>query len=412
MSNYSNGKFFEIKNKNGQELISISIDNGYDCIKIVVNGLTYKLESDVMKWEIKKVNSLGTSNAEEKNMYYKDEFNSYAVGYRARNIMQYNKTNEEVKKVEVLLKDEKRIVSEEFTIGCKTAIAYALRQYEKATGRKIDFKNVDLIIGLALPHGLVEDYRVNVASKLSGENHYEVYFGSEVVKYDYEIKKGAVVVVSQVEAGILGELYDCRGNAKAPQNTAITRFPTLALDGGYKTFGVAPIYDAEFTLYGDLTESNTNYAMLNVYEKMANDIKTKYGRKPTARELNELITINDVEYNVGNIDGKVQYINLLEEREKVIQNIAYEFVEYLKNLPNTEALQVFKSVFVFGGTGNAFYKYLKEKIGHQIGEDKVILAKAEIDGTDVAPVYAVAVGLYKVLIAEVRAEGAVFDVNA
>lgn len=90
---------------------------------------------------------------------------------------------------------------------------------------------------------------------------------------------------SQALAAFMGLVTDDNGKIDY-DSEYFKHLPTLVIDGGQKTVG---IYVITATLQIELAESNTIFAMNNVYEKVVQTIKDDCGR-------------NDIEiYNIAEI---------------------------------------------------------------------------------------------------------------
>lgn len=388
------------------KLLLISVDPGFDFLKVVINGTSFKLPFNVEKTDEKQFNNM---KVDENFMLYRNgENETWRIGTYARDLIFQNK---DVKELEVKMNEfytEKRFVTEEFAIGVSSAIAKALFNYSQDENNDFSLDNLDeysIYLVVALPHAIREDYNGPVISSLEGEHSFELTIGtSSPIKFEYKLPSDQIITTSQTIAAIYNETADDEGNLDEEKNFYLSNGPTLVIDGGYYTMGLVPV-SVGGSIDNSKTESDSLHAMKNVNIKVADEIKDK---RPDAKHYT-------IEYLANKDDGKLKYLNKTDgnkvvkqeidikgiKKEKV-KEVCDEFIEHLNNKYNS--LLDFNYVLVTGGTGNEYYPHLKKYYVDEtqiLDADRLILSKNKFNGKDYSVEFAIAIGAYKALCAYV-----------
>ena len=210
--------------------------------------------------------------------------------------------------------------------------------------------------------------------------------------FRYHIAEKNVCTVSQTIAAILGETSDDIGNVDDEKFFYLSNGPTLVLDGGYYTMGMV-VVSRGGSVDETKTESDTQHAMANVNQLIAEAIKDK---RP---DINHYA----IEYLLSKDDGIIRYmsdgkataINLNELRQSKVQEICASLIQYLNDKYNN--LLDFKYVLVTGGTGATFYQQLLDYYSSAglLDSDHLMLTTGMLDGKQYPVEYAITIGAYK-----------------
>lgn len=376
-----------------KKIIQISLDNGYNGIKAVINKQLYVIPSDVVKVDFETVTSLSTGK-EEDNLRYTAGTKTYFIGTAARRYLNSNKKDMK-SKIENLV-SEKRIVSEEYIIGLETALAFCLYKYSESN-KDFSLKNLaeyEIQLAIALPHRVLKEYMPGVVANMAKKHSYVLNIGANEYKVEYTISDKNVLVYSQVIAAILGELLDDDGQACLPSDHPLNQLPTLVGDGGWYTFGLANVREG-LTIYDNEAESNSDFAMNNICQLTCDNIKEKYGLEFVPREIEDRIINQDTKQRYKDKDGTFKTFDILEEREIASDIIVKELLDYMDS--KYEDLVYTKNFLLTGGEGAAIYEKVKANKGPILGEDHILLTEGKFNGEKVDPMFAIAVGAYKAL---------------
>ncbi|WP_026507755.1 hypothetical protein [Butyrivibrio sp. MC2013] len=397
-----------------KKVMIIAVDPGFDAFKVVVNGEQYSLAKDVVR--TKEDNLLSVKRDEDFILSHYIEGESFFVGPNARKLLS-NKNYQEIqnKKETADTELETRFTTQEFEVGIWTAIGYALIRYSKEHGdefdideynefvkksdlrdKSIDKKYQDLVfaVAVALPNDAMDEWASvkNVLLKPSS-------FSIETIWGEYEInlafKDGQLIVSSQVVVAMLGELIDNEGNTMAPDDNML---PAIIIDGGYRTVGMFELSEALSVEDG---ESNIDYAMHNVNIEVASQLQAApYNRSDIhSYNIEKLIEKKEI-VRYKNKDGKVEEAPLEDIRNAVIEEKCNGLIDHLESKFN-DLLDV-KQIIIVGGTGSVYYPIIKEYIEKNNNYINVRLIESEMNGKEVPPVFAVAMGMYRLCLYEVK----------
>ena len=375
--------------------VYIAVDPGFDTIKVIANGKFFKFPFNTEKTDEKKISNMTV--ADDFILYRNKDNETWRIGQYARELIFEKKDSSDIEEKMKSFYSEKRFVSDEFTIGLRTAIAMAISEL----GLYNEINNINIFIMVALPHSVRDNYSTQVKSILSGNHDYFVKIGKELEEeYTYIIEEDNIFTVSQTVASILGETSDDDGNIDEDKFYYLSDGPTLVIDGGFYTIGEVAV-DRGGSINEEKTFSDTEHAMKNINMEIARELENQ---RPD-------IKYYVIEYLMNKNDGKVKYLNdgkadiidLNILKKDKIKEMSYRFIETLNKKYNN--LLDFNYVLVTGGTGACYYDYLKEYyVGKGIvEEDRLILTNNILNGKAFNIEFAIAAGAYKGLKGKVAA---------
>ena len=373
----------------------IAVDPGFDTIKVIANGKFFKFPFNIEKTDEKKISNMTV--AEDFILYKNNDNETWRIGQYARELIFEKKDSYDVEEKMKSFYSEKRFVSDEFTIGLRSAIAIAI---DKLNLYGL-INNITIFIMVALPHSVRDNYSTQVKSILSGRHKYYLRLGKEDHReYSYSIDENNIFTVSQTVASILGETSDDEGNIDEDKFYYLSDGPTLVIDGGFYTIGEVAV-DRGGSIDEEKTFSDTDHAMKNINIEITKEIEKQ---RPD-------IKYYVIEYLMSKNDGKVKYLkdgkadiidlNILKKEK--IKEMSEKFIESLNRKYN--CLLDFNYVLVTGGTGANYYEYLKEYyVGKGIvEEDRLILTNNILNGKNFDIEFSIAAGAYKGLKGKVSA---------
>lgn len=375
--------------------VYIAVDPGFDTIKVIANGKFFKFPFNTEKTDEKKISNMTV--ADDFILYRNKDNETWRIGQYARELIFEKKDSSDIEDKMKSFYSEKRFVSDEFTIGLRTAIAMAISEL----GLYNEINNINIFIMVALPHSVRDNYSTQVKSILSGNHDYFVKIGKELEEeYTYIIEEDNIFTVSQTVASILGETSDDDGNIDEDKFYYLSDGPTLVIDGGFYTIGEVAV-DRGGSINEEKTFSDTEHAMKNINMEIARELENQ---RPDIKYyvIEYLMTKNDGKVKYLN-DGKADIIDLNILKKDKIKEMSYRFIESLNKKYNN--LLDFNYVLVTGGTGACYYDYLKEYyVGKGIvEEDRLILTNNILNGKAFNIEFAIAAGAYKGLKGKVAA---------
>ncbi len=400
------------------EKLFISIDPGCDAFKVVINKKVFRISSNVQKTNIEEMKHLTGDQKPENYILLKKEYvkdgekliSNYAVGYLA----QLNQeTNRSVAMRYGILesRDNKKLdegseyfLSSEFLVGCEAMIGYAMYYYSQETSCTLnELQEAEIYCSIALPHSSVDRYSNAVISRISGNHKYGMTIGrGNNISFSYNIDSNNVFIASQVLAAVYGELLDDEG--QAVEDPTIKAFPTLVIDGGYRTLGLVNVRQNYFIDERE-AESNLDYAMVNINERVSKLLNENFNTNLLEFEIEDRISRNDKELKYEDKEsGKWLRTDLEKIRDEEADKVIEEMVKYLDKKYNR--LSDNKEILITGGTGKYIFDRLKKIFTgrSQFNENEIILTKAPFNGKECDPVFAITVGSYKAMLNQLSAE--------
>lgn len=399
--------------------IKIAFDSGFSGGKICINKLVMNIPFVIIQNSAFDGDySLRRADDTHITVSY-DGFN-YTVGQSAQDYLLRSKKAATTDSYMQGLYTMSRFDTKEFEVTLKTLIAYALYKYseytQKTMGEEVflleDINAWDIYIGIALPHSYYEEsaHRDTIRSyflnkdKTPKEIALNLTVGNmQPIPLRFSVNE-QIVCNSQCLCAIINEMIDENGD-DVEEFCNRELFPTLVIDGGYKTLGKALI---ERDMAVVMPESDTDHAMMNINRAVVGRISEKTSGYFDYM-IDELAENNEVIRYV-NEDGQVGEINVKQLKEEETKRIAGLLIQNL--LERFDNLLHVKSILVAGGSGKIYYPFIREfcdkqrtylsgniHIGTQnpknsfmgITEDNGNYTRKAIND----PIYTVVLGLYK-----------------
>ena len=366
----------------------ISIDPGFDSLKVVANGEIFKIPFSVQETDERKMTDYGIKT---NLLLYHDTFGcTYRVGAYAQDFIYEHKNDKLIDEQMDTFYSESRFTSKEFIVGLRTVIALSIEK-----NRISSTEPLDISLMVALPHAIREKYTAAVIGAVAGNHKFSLKHGeTDYVTYQFSIKEHQIFTVSQTIAAIIGETSNDRGNINKEKFFYLTNGPTLVIDGGYYTMGLVSVSRGG-SVDNEKTESDIMHAMRNVNIAIANEIKDK--RPDIKHYVMEYMIQNNQKIRYMQ-DNKAHSIDLAELKKKYTKTICDDFIKYLNDKYNS--LLDFNYIMVTGGTGASFFEQLKQYYvsNEIISNNNFLLANSELCGKTYSIEYSIAIGAYKGLI--------------
>lgn len=367
--------------------LQLSIDPGFDSIKIIANGMHFKFPFSAIETDERNMSDYGSRLG---FVLYKGESGTtWRVGQYARGLIFNNKSQEAQDELMRDFYTEERFVSNEFAVGIRSAIAMAIEE----TGLYEEQEALDLRIIVALPHAVRKKYASTIIGLVAGEHRYYMTFGNaEEKQYRFTVLDQHVFTVSQTIAAILGETSDDNGNINEEKYYYLSNGPTLVIDGGYYTTGLVPVSRGG-SVDDIMAASNTRHAMKNINLAVAQEVSD---RRPDIKHYAVEYLLSQNEGTVRHLDkGKVSTIDLAAIREEKIRSLCSSFIKYLNK--KYDSLLDFRYVLVTGGTGACYFPQLLEYYKNMglMDEEHMLLTRPRVGGVELPIEFAVAAGAFK-----------------
>lgn len=367
----------------------IGVDPGFDSIKVVMENTFFKMPFNAVQVDADKIIQ---HRATDSLIVYKNlRGKTYLIGDYARQFIYEFKNREEMLKEMESFYTIERFTKPEFKVVVQTAIHLAIQKHMDETN-EYDLGEYEIVVNVALPHRHVGDYRGVILDALAGEHQFDLKLGNgEYEKVSYSIKKKNIGTISQTLSALIAVTTDddCM---ESDEFEDILNGPSLVVDGGFYTVGLVDINEG-VVLSNESTDSNTKYAMKNVYEKIEQSLKDK---RAEIKSFNiEYLLKKNKEIKYRDKDGGVTTLDLEDLKKDKIKEQVGEFIEFLNKKYND--LFDIKYLIVTGGTGASYYESLKSYyVGSGIlAEDRVVLTKGTLSEREWDTEFAISVGAYK-----------------
>lgn len=376
-----------------QNQLFVSIDPGFDNMKVIANGQHYKFPFNAVETDERKMSDYGRRDG---FILYKDESGTtWRVGQYARGLIFDNKEQQEQAEKMRGFYTEERFTSNEFMVGLRTALAMAINK----AGLYDCQASLDIRLIVALPHSCRAKFSSTIVGAAAGEHSFFMRFDDSQEKaYRFTIQDSNVYTISQTIAAILGETSDDNGNINEEKFFYLSNGPTLVIDGGYYTVGLVPVSRGG-SVDDARAESDTGHAMKMVNVAVEQEIANQ---RPDIKHYS-------IEYLLTQDDGRVRYlengkartIDLATIRSEKIQEVCAHFAGYLDKKYNN--LLDFKYVLVTGGTGACFYQQLLAyyKEAGIMDEEHMMLTSPVINDKPLPIEFSIAAGAYKGLLGKI-----------
>ena len=366
----------------------VAVDPGFDSMKVVANGKAFKFPFNVVETDERKMTDYRLRD--DFMLYQGREGTTYRVGQYARELVYDNK-----EKVDTFY-TEQRFISDEFKVGLDTAIALAIEKngfYEKQA-------DLNIHIMVALPHACRTTFSPTIIGSTAGKHWFRLRCGNGKFRtYTFTIQEGQVHTLSQTIAAILGETSNDTGMLNAEKFFYLSDGPTLVLDGGYYTMGMV-VVSRGGSVDEAKTESNTQFAMANVNQCVADAVKDK---RPDISHYAVEYLIHKDNCTLRYMNGeKAETLDLKVLREEKMKEVCSELIDYLNRKYNH--LLDFKYVLVTGGTGAMFYPQILHyySSANLLDKEHLLLTSCELGSGSLPIEYAIAIGSYKGLLGVVN----------
>ena len=394
--------------------IVISTDPGFDSIKVTSeNRCMFKIAKEVVDITDKGNLFLGEQDEDFIKISNLIKGKEHLVGVSAAKYLNETKLDENEGA------EERALVSDTFAtfesienqVRIMAGIGMALIRLSNNDDNIISLKDIksedgvavkevvttqaNLHIGVALPHDAVEKEWGYINSWLKGNHTFTIETNG--TRYNFNIETNNLYPASQVVVALLGAISDDEGKVNINEGFLTKdECPAIVIDGGYKTVGKFVFTSIQTVSDG---ESNQEYAMKNIHEKVAKIIQDEYYRPDVNSRMVKRAVEENAELNYLSPDhskgGTINVKELVEtELTNVCQQLLNELMDKYNNLLNI------KSILFTGGTGAAYYgtfkKLLKENNITWL-DGKVKLTEYKFLGKSISPEYAISVGLYKAI---------------
>lgn len=389
--------------------LKIAIDVGYSASKVCINGIElFTIPSDIVE--------INANDTYLLDMHQPDYIctsyvagQSHLVGAQAASLLMEQSYRDKYNEIRDTMISYKRFLHNDAHIHLMTCIGMALIKYSEYT---MDNENVHpvfdirkdlkegslfkIYIILGYPHDVFAKTFQSVKPNLAKRHKFSIETENDTYNLDFAISAKHVMSYSQALAAYMGTVLDDNGEL-LEDSPHFKKLPALLIDGGWKTLG-------KFVLTKNLkieaAESNTDFAMKNVYQKIIEVLRNEYGREDF-----EVYNIEEILKNQGGIitaydaeTDQTSSVDINEMFNKFKDEICSEMIEYLNERHNK--MRDIQEIIIAGGTGAAYYDsfmdYINQKRGH-LSKD-IYLINYEFNGVKIETVYAVVVGLYKVLL--------------
>ncbi len=392
-----------------EESVFIAVDPGFDSIKIAINGFYLKFPKEVVDITgIDDARFLGKKNKSFLKVNY-IEGKQHLVGEYAAIYLseQGGKVPNGIEESEKLHDTFETFKTVDKQILIMSAIGKGLINYAQHSkdhnviivDRDDGTHDVKIVpmskiyVGVALPHDAVDDSWKYIETWLKDQHKFSLETADGVYNFDLDTKRS--MVGSQVISALYGVLTDDYGALKEEEESEMlseNRLPAIVIDGGYLTLGCAHFTSVKLV---DDSDSNLTFAMKNIYENVAANIREKSGRNDvTSIMIKQIMRKNDKTINYVDEDGNGYTLDVAEIVKEETRVVCEKMVAELKKKYNN--LVNIKSVIITGGTGIAYYEHIKALLA-PCKWINVILTDYEFYGEKITPDYAIVIGMYKVL---------------
>lgn len=366
----------------------ISLDPGFDSMKVIANGNNFKFPFVARETDERKLSDYGDR---QDFILYKDEAGAtWRVGQFARSILFGEKGNPSDDPMQSFYTEE-RFISAEFIVGLRSAIARAIDMaglYEQQA-------DLDIRLIVALPHAVRTKYASTVVGLAAGEHSYYMTLNKEAERmFHFTIDERNIYTISQTIAAILGETSNEKGYINQERYFYLSNGPTLVIDGGYYTTGIVPVSRGG-SVDDTHAESDVRHAMKNVNIAIAQELAEK---RPDIKHYNVEYLLSQGETLLRSMNretGMVESIDLGVIREAKLRAVCADFLAYLDS--KYDNLLDFRYILVAGGTGASFFNQMFEHYRNTgLMDDKhMLLTVPTLNDADLPIEFAIAVGAYK-----------------
>ncbi len=325
----------------------IGIDVGFSSVKAMSPNKRYCFPSFVKKID----GNLMSMNDDD--IYYRDKDGVYLVGTKAQDLVRTDDTNDTNSSF-----DRNRYYTKDFIILIRTAIAIGLMDTEE---RRYD-KQYRPFIQTGLPAAYLKEDAPKIRSSFLQPGSYELKLGSgKWMKFENNLKGEDVAVMSQPAGTMNSIMFDDEGNER-PTAKAMMCKNLIIADFGFGTFDPYGVINRKKVL----EESINNLGMKRVLEVASSYIYNDYHmdiRIPQMRKYMKdgYVKVVDIQNMISKrvpLDNYIERacMQVAEEATKKLYEVASYFNDY-------------EVLIVTGGTGAAWFDFIKEKLSGMDGLD-------------------------------------------
>ena len=389
------------------EKIFITVDPGFDSVKVLVNGFYQKFPKEVVDiTELDESKFIGNKTGAFLKASY-IEGKQHLVGEYAAKFLSERNKKEGGQESEMIHDTFETFKTTDRQISIMSAIGKGLIDYTiNSKNSVVSFVKQDdgsfdvntgigkLYVGVAMPHDAVDEWSY-IRSWLKGEHKFKLETRDGVYNFDLDIKN--IMDGSQVISALFGTLTDDEGNFIDDNALSEDKLPAIVIDGGYYTVGMAHFTSVKLV---DDSASNLTYAMKNIYEMVAKQIREESKRTDvTSARVKQVMRSKDKTINYYVEEEEKGYSIDVESlvktaTGKVCEDMIAELRQKYNNLVDI------KTLLVTGGTGIAYYEHIKEILAG-CPWINVELTDYDFMGEEITPDFAIVIGMYKVLKAAV-----------
>jgi len=384
--------------------LKIAVDMGFSASKVCVNGKEmFTIPSNIVEVTGKENYLMGLHQPGFISVSYYPE-QKHLVGEQAASLLM----DQSYKKV---YNEETEASYDHFSqtnthIHLMTCIGMALIKYSQYTMENNVKPQFDVTKDLAkgslfkiyvilgYPHDVYSREFQREKPNLAKHHEFTIETEDDTYEMNFTIQPEHVMGYSQALAAYMGLVIDDKGNLDE-SSEHFKRLPALLIDGGWKTIGTFLLTK---NLNVEQAESNKDYAMNNIYQKVVEEIAEKYERDDIKVYNIEQILRREGGEIVARTGGTTKVVNINDIFERNRDEVCQNMIAYL-NEKHNDMLDI-KEIVIGGGTGAAYHdffmSYIKKEKGHLVKD--ICLIDYMFNGAPIDPMYAVAVGLYKVLI--------------
>lgn len=390
------------------DTIKISLDPGYDGVKVTAEGLTFDFPSVVVDITGKEENFIAGFSKKNYILSHYIPNRSHLLGEHAEMLILENDIERAFEEKAGMLDSYEKFSTQDSEITLITAIGMSLIRVSQFRekhniGPQIDLtkpinedSKLKIFVSVALPHDAVDKAWPGIKQKLVGRKQFAIETENGRFDLDFTIEEGHCQATSQVIDAFIGTIIDDNGNyySEVEEDVFLTELPAVVIDGGFKT-------TADFGLTKNLMVENAksefDYSMSIVYKNVAKRIKQDYERDVKYYQLKAILKNDDGKIMVIDENDRSKEVDIKPLLEEEKRKIAHVYIEHICNKYNN--LLNHKKLIIGGGTGAAFYPYFKEFIEDKRSHlrDKLVLTNYKFMGSNIDPVFAISVGQYKLM---------------
>lgn len=362
------------------------IDWGYSGIKAMSPNKVFSLPNCAVK--VENIKEVGEPSPTD--IVIHDEEGTWIVGDQALSFMgDGDGTNYEME-----LYGRNRYFSPLFRALIKTGLAFTL------SGNQFGYWNPDkekIVLETGLPPRYKNTDSAYLREALAGKYDFEMRVGgAPFMRYRFEISPDWIFITDQALAALGSSIMDSTGRPIQSQKK-IMRQKTICFDGGFKTCDVYEISNGQPTSL----ETYDNLGMQEVFKRASAEIMKKYGK--------------DMSVPAIQAAARRGYFNAFNRRQMTTEKIFFGDILERANLSvcsealgkllnNWNYLQDHENLVVTGGTGDAWFPIISERLRGMKGTLSILSSNR--NDTSLSNAFGNARGYYFHLVSHLARKGA------